>query len=138
MDIASYIYGTLTSLTAAVIWWYGAKKRRGYTNRKVKELEYEKDRIRVFASNPAELYRESLAGLFFLLLIVSFANIARLLHGLMFDGGVVLPQVVVEGGLWCLVGSLAIRYKKRIDGVYDVKATVAKLDEQIAKAKQDE
>ena len=135
MDILSFIFGTLTSIAATAIWWYGAKKKRGFAGKKIQELVYEKSRIQLFALNPAELYRESLAGLFYLLFIISFANVARLFHGLLYDSGVVWQQVFIEGGLWFLVGSLAIRYKKRIDGAFDAKATIASIDEQIEKIK---
>lgn len=135
MDIVSFVIGVASSLVATAIWAYGVRKRRGYIGRKVSELEYEKERIKTFAVKPAELYRESLAGIFYLFLIVAFANVARLLHGLMYDGGVVWQQVFIEGGLWCVIGSLAVQYKKRIDGVYDVDQTVQKLDAEIARVK---
>ena len=138
MDITSFFFGTLSSLVATAICWYGAKKRRGYGLRKIEQLEFEKERIQAFAENPVELYRESLAGLFYLILIISFANITRLFHGLLYDGGIVWQHVFIEGSLWGVVGYLSIRYKKRIDGAYDIKASTAILDEQIARLKRND
>ena len=136
MDLASFVVGILSSLAATAIWVVGTKKRRGYTERQIKELEFEKSRIEAFAARPTELYRDSLAGMFYLFFIVALANCARLFHGLLYDSGVVWQQVFIEVGLWCLVGFLAIRYKKRIDAVYNLAESVAALDERIQALKQ--
>ena len=134
MDIISFFLGTISSLVAAAIWWYGAKKRHGYKVQKTKELEFEKGKMQAFATNPAELYQDSLAGLFYLILIISLANFSRLFHDFLYNG-IVWHQLFIEGSLWFLVGSLAIRYKKRIDGIRDIKATMADIDEKISRLK---
>lgn len=133
MDMNSFIYGIFSSLVATALWVFGNKKRNGYNKQKIDDLEYEKERIEAISKKPTELYRDSFKNLFYLFFLISLANIVRLAHGLMYDSGVVWQQAFLEGSLWFVVASLAIRYKKRIDSTYNKSEAISKIEEKIKK-----
>ncbi len=136
MDINSFVLGIAASLVAMALWVYGGKKRKGYYKQKIEDLEYEKERIEAITKKPTELYRDSFKNLFSLIFIISFANIIRLLHGLLYDNGVVWQQVFTEGGLWFVASSLALRYKKRIDSTYTKSESISIIEQKIKSIKQ--
>lgn len=127
-----FLAGVGASLVAMAIWVYGSKKRKGYYQSKIDSLEHEKSRIEAIAKKPSELHRDAFNNIFYLVFVISLANIIRLFHGLLYDDGVVWQHFFTEGGLWLVIGSLAIRFKKRIESTYAAGDSLKALDKQIA------
>lgn len=136
MDFYSFLYGVAASLVAAIIWAFGVKKRKGYDKQKIKELEFEKEKIIEISDKPSELYRDSLRGIYYLFWLTGFANVFRIFHQFIYQNSFVWQQAVTEGGLWIVLSSVAWRFVSRIDASYDKKKAIELIDKKIDKIKE--
>lgn len=133
--LITFLLGVVGSLFATALWIYGTKKRKGYNLQRIRDLEYEKERIEAISRRPAELYRDSFRNLFYLIFVISFANMIGLAQAVISAPSHDWRRGFIEGGLWLVVAFLSIRYKKRIDSTYSKSESIAELDEKISKIK---
>lgn len=135
MDIYSFIYGVCASLVAAFIWAFGVKRRKNYNKQKIKDLEFEKNKIIEISDKPSELYRDSLRGIYFLFLLVGAANVIRIFHQLIYQDSFLWQQAFTEGGVWFMLVIITLRFISRIEASYDKQKAVNDIDTKIDKIK---
>lgn len=131
MDVDSYIWGVISSITATALWVYGNKKKKGYYKQRTDEYKYEINKIEAISKKPTELYRDSFRNLYYLVFLVSFANIMRLFYGVLYDDGVVWQHAISEGMIWIVAALLSLKYKNRVEATYDKRKSILKLEEKI-------